>query len=115
MRLPILATLLAVSACSAQQITYSGDLRPVSGTCDPPARAELTRRGKAVLFLPNSGTISLTGLQNGTTITAVKTLIGADKKPYKLVFSGNLQGPTIQGTYLTTRCRYKVSLYPLGR
>ncbi len=114
MRLFPPAILLTVSACSAQQVTYTGTLRPVAGVCDPPARAELTLRGKTVLFAPNSGTVYLTGVQTGADITASKTLAGADKKPYKLVFKASHQGQAIQGTYETARCRYAVSLRPLG-
>ena len=114
MRLLAPVILLSISACASREVTYIGDLRPLAGVCDPPARAELTRKGKAILFLPNSGTIVLSGLQDGAIITATKTMVGADKKPYKQVFNGHLQDQAIQGTYETARCRYTVLLHPIG-
>ena len=114
MRLLIPATLLLVSACASQQVIYSGYLQPIAGVCDPAARAELTRRGKAVLFVPNSGTITLIGHQDGAVITASTTLVGADKKPYRLILNGQSHDQAIQGIYETPRCRYKVSLRLIG-
>ena len=112
MHKPKIFIALLLFGCSAQRSSqlYAGDLEPSSGTCDPPAQTQLVIRGNTVAFSPNSGTVVLAGKVAGDGINAVRTLVGADRKPYSLQFKGVLAGSEIHGTYETTRCRYRVSL-----
>ncbi len=112
MHKPRIFIALLVFACSAQKSShlYAGDLQPLSGTCDPPAQTQLVIRGNNVAFSPNSGTVVLAGTVAGNSIDAASTLVGADRKPYRLQFTGVLAGSEIHGVYETTRCRYRVSL-----
>jgi hypothetical protein len=104
--------LAPVTACTGLDSTqvFAGTQRPVAGTCDPPGQATLTRRGSAITFSPANGTLTLTGTIQATTLTADLTLTGADKGPYRLVFTGQLNGKQIAGTYTTPRCRTEVTL-----
>ena len=106
-------TALLLSACAAgnARCLYAGLLEPMAGTCDPPAQAELEIHHNSILFAPNSGTLILTGLLNGGTASAAKTVVGADRKSYILMFAGNLHGPEINGIYQSARCRYRVLLH----
>ena len=108
----LLAT-LALAACSSDSKTreYSGQLNPEAGTCDPAAQAQLLIRGDTVVFVPNSGTITLKGAQRGNVVTATQNLLGADKKPYALTFQGTLHGLDINGLYKTGRCQYRALLH----
>ena len=112
MRKPKIIVALLLFGCSSQKSShlYAGALQPSSGTCDPPAQAQLVIRGNTVAFSPSSGTVVLAGKVTGNGMNAATTLVGADRKPYSLQFKGVLAGSEIQGTYETTRCRYRVSL-----
>lgn len=110
----LIALILAGCSGAGRTVVYAGPATPLAGACDPPAQAALTVRGEAIIFVPDSGTLELRGLRNGMRFTADLNLVGADKKPYKLVFSGNLQGRVLRGTYITPRCRYSVALARTG-
>ena len=107
---------LSVSACSTtgSHRLYTGLLQPISGTCDPPAQAQLVVRGDVLVFTPNSGTLALRGVQKGNTVAATRTLVGEDRKPYVLEFSGILHGSDVIGTLQTARCRYRVSMHEVA-
>jgi len=107
---------LALAACSGVQETrhYAGPQTPTAGTCDPPSRATLTRRGNTIILAPAQGTLALTGEIHGTDLSAQTTLTGADKKPYSLIFTGHVTGPAIAGTLVTPRCRYTLALKLTG-
>ncbi len=107
-----LLLLLPLTACTGIQETrvYAGPQTPLAGTCDPPSRATLTRRGHEIVVSPNDGTITLEGQITGQTLSAKTTLAGVDKKPYPLVFAGQLTGQTINATLTTPRCRYALAL-----
>jgi hypothetical protein len=104
--------LAALAGCSANQpVTYAGDLTPTAGTCDPPARAVLIRRGHYVQFTPRQGVLILDGqVAPGGRISAEADRPGADGKPYRLLLQAALAGPAITGSYVTPRCRYAVKL-----
>jgi hypothetical protein len=107
-----LLLLIPLTACTGIQETqvYAGPQTPLAGTCDPTSRATLTRRGQEIVVAPNDGTITLEGQITGQTLTAKTTLTGVDKKPYPLVFAGQLTGTTINATLSTPRCRYALAL-----
>ena len=111
MKVLVVVTAL-LSACSAESSSrqYTGLLNPIAGSCDPPAQATLTMRGRALLFAPNSGTLVLTGAQDGNALVATQTLTGADRSPYVLEFKGVLHDAKVSGTYQNARCRYQVTL-----
>jgi hypothetical protein len=103
--------LLALSCCGDREILFSGPVRPLSGTCDPPATAALTIRHHAILFAPDTGTLALQGtIDPSGHITAALTLPGADRAPYHLTLDASRNAGTITGTYATPRCRYAVTL-----
>jgi hypothetical protein len=108
------APALLLAACAADApVTYAGDLVPQAGTCDPPVRASLIKRGRDVDFTPSQGVLILTGqIAPSGAITAHLQTQGADHKPYALKLTANLSGTTITGDYITPRCRYAVRLTP---
>ena len=108
----ILLCLIPLTACTGLQRTqvFAGPQRPVAGACDPATRATLTRRGSAITVAPADGTLILAGTITGTSLSAVTTLTGADKKPYPITFNGQLAGFRIEGTLATPRCRYALTL-----
>ncbi len=103
---------LALFGCSADApVTYAGDLTPTAGTCDPPGRAVLIRRGHYIQFTPRQGVLILDGqVSPAGQIAAETTAPGADRKPYCLALSATLSGQTVSGTYVTPRCRYTVEM-----
>ena len=111
-----LLCLLPLAACTGIQQTavYAGPQRPLAGACDPATHATLTRRGSALTLTPADGTLTLTGTFSGTTLSAATTLLGADKKPYPISFTGQLAGAHIDGTLTTPRCRYALTLDKTG-
>lgn len=112
--LPLLPLSITVwlAACTGIQETriYAGTQTPLAGTCDPASRATLTRRGQEIVVAPSDGTITLEGQITGQTLSAKTTLAGVDKKPYPLVFAGQISGSTINATFTTPRCRYALAL-----
>jgi len=108
-----LLTLSTMAGCAVQPTTYSGDLTPVAGTCDPPARAVLVKRGQYVQFTPREGVLILDGkiAPDGAT-TASLDSPGANGKPYHLSLAATLTPSGISGVYVTPRCRYRVDLKP---
>ena len=108
----ILLLPMLISGCAGLNpaTTYTGTTRPASGACDAATSATLTVRGAEVLFAPNSGTILLHGQRDGAVVTADTTLTGADKKPYRLAFSGTVGQSNASGSYVTPRCRYSVGM-----
>jgi len=109
MRFLIIA-IVTLAACSAATQNYSGDLRPIAGTCDPPSEALLTLRNTTIIFAPASGTTLLRGKIDGQVASADLKLIDPGKQPYHLSFQGVLNGRIITGTYVTPRCRYAATL-----
>ncbi len=110
MRLTLLA-LLPFAACTAATQNYAGEVRPLSGTCDPAAQGVLTIRNKSIIFAPASGTLFLRGERSGQSTNASLTVTDPNKRPYQLTFQGTLEGNTITGTYTTPRCRYAATLH----
>lgn len=105
-----LATLLSACTVAPPTLVYSGPQTPIGGACDPATRATLTQRGSSIVLAPANGTLTLEGTANGPDITAQATLTGADRKPYTLAFTGRHEGAAIDGTLLTPRCRYRLTL-----
>ena len=107
-----LLPVLLLAACAANApVTYAGKITPQSGTCDPPGRAVLIKRGRDLEFTPTQGVLILAGqITPSGDITAVFAGPGADHKPYLLKLTATLAGQAIDGTYVTPRCRYAVHL-----
>jgi hypothetical protein len=106
------ASAVILAACGGDQaVTYAGDLTPMAGSCDPPGRAVLIKRGAYVSFTPTQGVLILNG-QIGPDghLTASADTSGADRQPYHLKLDAAVAGPAIAGTYVTPRCRYAVKL-----
>ncbi len=103
---------LSLVACTGIEETrvFAGPQTPQAGTCEPATRATLTRRGMHVVVTPGDGTVTLDGQIEASAIVAKAMLTGADKKPYPLIFTGQLHGTTIDGTLATQRCRYALAL-----
>ena len=108
----VLPCFLLLAACTGIQETrvYAGPQRPVAGACNPPSRATLTRRGHAIVLAPGDGTLTLEGTISGNTLSAGTTLVGVDKLPYPITFTGQLAGPQVNGTLATRQCRYALTL-----
>jgi hypothetical protein len=107
-----IALVWEVTACSTGlPRKYVGDLQPAAGVCDSGNRAALTRTGSSVLFEPQEGVIVLSGKlsENGEVAASVE-LPGMNHIPYRLVFTGHVDGDRILGTYVTLHCRYRVVL-----
>lgn len=103
----------SVAACTASNPRiYAGPLQPQSGTCDAPLRAELSLRGSSILFTPSSGTLVLRGQRKDNNLAAQDVMMTPDHKPYTVSFSGYLGSNSIDGTYATPRCLYRVRLLP---
>ena len=101
----------AAGCASGRPDHFAGPLQPQAGTCDPPARAELTLKGSHVLFSPREGILSLDGgLAADGTISATATTNGMNHTPYRQTFIGSLSGDHVTGTFTTPRCHYSVSL-----
>jgi hypothetical protein len=104
-------TPLLLTSCAGPEALFTGQTRPLAGTCDPPSTAILTLRHRAVAFAPNTGTLVLKGTADQAGhLTADLTLQGIDHKPYRLTLDATHQAHTIEGTYTTPRCRYAISL-----
>ncbi len=59
------------------------------------------------LFTPGEGTWNLKGIASASgEVTAERTVIGADKKPYVTRLSGQWTPTRATGTYITPRCTY---------
>jgi hypothetical protein len=111
--------LLAVSACASgspdpsdRDGRYIGTLSTQSGICglsvSPDGKFEgvLTVRGGEVLFAPEEGVVVLPGrIDAAGHVTAAESPIGADHKPFTMVFEGDLHGNKVTGRYATPRCR----------
>lgn len=90
---------------------YFGEVKPKSGTCDAPRPASLTVRGDKVQFAPTQGALLLNGtVASGGAITASLTLLDMNKKPARYTLSAQRAGDSIDGTYMTPRCRSTISL-----
>ncbi len=116
-RLPRHAVLLLTllpAACATMPLrtdTYYGSLTPRAGTCETPRPASLTVRGDKVQFAPTQGTVLLTGsLAADGTIAASLQLIDMNRKPARYTLAGHLAGDSIDGVYVTPRCRATISL-----
>jgi hypothetical protein len=111
-RLPLFAAAtLLLQACADQPITFAGTLTPQAGTCDAASRAVLVKRGQYIQFAPRQGVLVLTGriTQDGRASAGLDT-VGADRKPYHLSFGATLAGQTMEGEFITPRCRYTATL-----
>ncbi len=90
---------------------FTGQTKPLAGTCDPPSAAVLTLRHRAVAFAPNTGTLVLKGIEDPPGhLTADLILPGIDHKPYRLALDAIRRAGTVDGTYTTPRCRYAITL-----
>ncbi len=102
---------LILSSCAGPEVIFSGQTRPLAGTCDPPATAVLTVRHRAVAFAPSTGTLVLKGTEDAAGhLSADLTLPGIDHKPYRLTLDATRQADAVVGIYITPRCRYAISL-----
>ncbi len=112
----ILLCFLPLAACTGISHTqvFAGPQRPIAGACDPETRTTLTKRGNAVTLSPADGTLTLTGTVTGAGVSASASLVGLDKKPYLITFTGQLAGRHVDGTLVTPRCRYSLALAATG-
>lgn len=116
-----LATLLALAACAAPPADgrWVGTITPEPGSAPAPGcrgtgRSVLTVHGTQATFLPDESSVVLSGdaTPDGH-VRASRTSLGADKKPYVMLFEGQVTGTTLTGTYAAPRCRAKVDMKPL--
>jgi hypothetical protein len=114
--------LVALSACSTgRDGRYLGTLSTQNGTCGLSATANgqldgvLMIRGDEAVFAPEEGVVVLRGRIDpaGHVVTA-SAPIGADRKPFTMVFEGDLHGDKVTGRYATPRCRASVALTRAG-
>ena len=114
--------LLALSACSSgRDGRYFGTLSTQTGTCGLSATASgqldgsLMIRGDDVVFAPEQGVVVLQGRINAAGhVVAASSPLGADHKPFTMVFEGDLHGDKVTGRYATPRCRASVALTRAG-
>ncbi len=110
--------LFGLSACAGgPDGRYFGHMTTQTGICglsatpDGRIEASLTIRGGDVLFAPEQGVVALQGrIDASGHIVAANTQPGADRKPFAMIFEGDLRGDTITGRYATPRCRAAVTL-----
>lgn len=115
-----LLAVLGVSACASSptgiQGRWIGTVEPVSGNCDPASQAVLDiEPGRtppyAAIFTPTGGVLALHGSSDGISkVDADLHTIGVNHQPYTMAFSGTRNGDSIEGTYITPRCRSGVGL-----
>ena len=109
-----LISALSLSACVSgptRTDIYFGEVKPQSGTCDTPRPASLTIRGDKVQFAPTQGALLLNGiLAPGGAITASLTSLDMNKRPARYTLLAQRAGDSIDGTYVTPRCRSTISL-----
>lgn len=114
----LLVWVLLPAACEdVESARYAGRLEVEAGRCSiedaPPGgpAASLAVRGRAVVFSPDSGVVTLPGrIDAAGHVTAGMTLAGAEHKPFTMAFEGDLRGGSIVGQYATPRCRAGVRL-----
>ena len=115
-KIAVLATIVAVSACSGSPAGPSGrwigQVTPKTpGPLCTQTRGVLQIRDNTVLFEPNEGTWILQGeAKPDGTLYANKTQLGADKKPYETAIEARWTPTSIVGTYTTPRCTFAVTL-----
>lgn len=114
-----IAALIVTAACACSGggriATFTGPIKPLAGTCNPPARAYLALNAPYVHFTPWEGVLTLDGtLAPDGTIQATAVTTGLDHVPYHQVLYASLAGDRITGTYITPRCRYQVALSATG-
>ncbi len=111
----MVAAVAALSGCSGSSQTYAGKLEPEAGVCDAANRATLHRQGAIVQFTPQDGVLTLDGtVASSGQVAAFQQTVGMDRKPYRLSFTGQIAGDAITGSYVTPRCRYRVTLHAAG-
>ena len=118
-RIALLLT-LSISACASNPIgmqgRWLGTVKPVSGTCDQASQAVLNiEQGEnppyAAVFAPTGGVLTLRGSSDGVSqVAADLHTSGTNHQTYILVFNGTRNGDSIEGTYITQRCRSDVKL-----
>lgn len=112
---PLLAA-LALAACAGTPATPVGRWAgPVTALTQGPTclsgRGTVQIRDNVVLFTPTEGTLVLQGeARPDGTLTAEKTQIGADKKPFQSILEARWTPETVTGTFTTPRCRFDVQL-----
>jgi len=114
--LPLSVLCIALAGCADDVPSrYVGSLTPLAGTCDTAARTLLVRHASSVEFVPQDGVLILRGTLNAAgDIEATQDMRGATQGPYRLTFTGKLAADQITGTYVTPRCRYRVTLAPVS-
>lgn len=111
-----LAFLLLLAACASPTAStdgeWFGEMTPDhAGPNCPLSRASLVSKHASVLFTPNEGKQTLTGVVTPEgPVTASRSTTGADKKPYTATLAAKVEDSSITGTYRTLRCQYAVRL-----
>ncbi len=111
-RLVLVAGLPTIGACDmlARETRYTGSVTP-TGACGEASRGTLTAQGKSFAFTPSDGVILMRGdIAPDGTAQARLTTTGADKKPFVMTLSAKISGDQIDGSYVTPRCVFTVSL-----
>jgi hypothetical protein len=106
------ACVLTIAACgiSAPELRYIGSVTP-TGPCGEASRGTLTAKGKSFAFTPSDGVILMRGdIAADGTAHAQLTTQGADKKPFMTTLSARISGDQIDGSYVTPRCAFTISL-----
>ena len=88
--------------------------RPANRHCEPcpvPEHAStLTLQDASVVFAPDSGTWTLSGVATATTMQATRERPAPEHKTYKTELKAVWTDQTVRGTYMTPLCTYAVSL-----
>ncbi len=114
-RIGLGVALLGLAGCGASDMRFVGPVTTEQGACglgfDPAGHAEATLlvRGADAVFLPTSGTTSLSGHVNDAGhVLAGSSAAGADRKAFVQVFDGDVAGRRVTGKFATPRCRATV-------
>lgn len=113
----IFLLVVPLAACTPNAGVSGRWIGPLTATPPSPAcpntRGVAQVKANALIFTPDEGTWTLIGTVAPTgALTAARTRLGADKKPYTTTFTGTLVPEALTGTYTTPACTYAVQLSP---
>ncbi len=109
-----MAVLLALAGCAGvlpgADARYTGHIVPESA-CGTEAPATLVVRRSRFTFTPTDGVLLIAGDMAGDgTLAGQLTTPGVDHKPFTMTFAARIAGTEVSGTYVTPRCRFRVTL-----
>ncbi len=112
MRAMLLA--LALTGCAEMlpgtDARYTGRVVPESA-CGTEAPATLVVRRSRFTFTPTDGVLLITGdVAPDGTLAGQLTTPGVDRKPFTMTLAARIAATEVDGTYVTPRCRFRVTL-----